>query len=699
MDTQISRDEYENYRFCYDNGHEEWVRQASLCFDFWRGKQWDALIKAQLEREGRPALTLNIVESLIRALEGMQCALRNDVRFAPSYDANIESAHVHDAIWLHTQQQNQFEFLETDTYKKGLIMGRAFYDVRVNYDESSRGVVKITSPRSQDVILDPSVETYETDSWPQVIKRRWVSYNDIEAFWGKDAAEAVGLNAMPSWYDYEDSFMSQQMGALPYYRFEGLRDDSAVRGHLLLDRQYQVVKMKDHFIDVETGDTSEIPETWERNRISRVLQATPGLSTIRRKTKTIRWRVTCEGEVLHDEDSPYRRYTIIPYFPNFVDGVSIGAVESLLDPQSLYNKITSQELHIINTTANSGLIVKRGSVKNMTLEEMEEFGSKSGVVFEADNVEDVKKITPNATPQGHDRLSFKADTIMRSLAGVSNSGRGFAREDVSGEAILANQAAQDVNSAGWLSNLHRTKQLVASAVQDCVQTHYTETRVIQINRGSVFRPEMEEITLNGMSPEGEVLNDVTRGKFSTTLVPSPTRSAMSETDFKMLLEMRKLGIGIPDDMLLELSPASNKGAIIQALVGDSNERQAQADALAQQQQVVQLQKDAATAENQRASAVLSQARAEKAAVEANVDPDAAYERVEGARIEAEERRNNMEFALKRRDQDMQDKHHSEDIAVELTKIDSQKQTAIAVAKEKPAAPQPSKKPGANKGKK
>lgn len=702
MDGDIARSQYENYRYCYEGGHEEWVAKASECFNYWNGKQWDKLIKARLDAEGRPALTFNIIESLIRAMEGMQCALRNDVRFTPVENANVDDARVQDAIWLHAQNENQLDFLESDVYKKGLIMDRAYYECRVSYDKSIKGDIVITSPRSQDVLLDPSVDTYDPKTWPQIIKRRFVSTNDIKNLWGAEKAQAIGLNGMPSWYDYEDEFMSQQMGNMPYYKHDGMGDVTAVRGHLLLDRQYRIVKMKEMFVDLATGDFSEIPEGWERNRVARVLELTPGLGTMKRKVDTLRWRVTCEDVVLHDEDSPYNNYTIVPFFPNFVDGVSMGAVGSLLDPQQLFNKITSQELHIINTTANSGLIVKRNSVKNMTVEEMEQFGSKSGVVFEVDDVEDVKKITPNATPQGHDRLSFKADQIMRSISGVSDQGRGFAREDVAGKAIIANQAGQDLNSAGWLSNLHRTKQLLASVVQDCARGHFTEERVIQINRGSAFMPNMEELTLNQKTPEGTMLNDVTKGRFSTVLVPAPSRATMSEGDFKMLLELRtKVGIAIPDSLLIELSPASNKAQIIEALGQgpDSTDRQRQAEEAAAQQAAIEQQKQVATAQKEESAAMLNQARAEKAAVEASIDPDAAYERVEGKRIEADV----QQFQRKAEQQDKiiaeTRRKNDMDASLALTKMEHDRETAKQVAREKPAAATPTaKKPGKPKSK-
>lgn len=681
LDFDIAREQYENYRFCYDNGHDQWVKKAKQCFDFWDGKQWDSATLARLEREGRPALTLNVIESLVRSMKGVQRALRNDVRYIPVENANAESARVRDAIWLHTQNQNQLDFLESDLYEKGLIMDRAFYDVRMDYSRSLAGDIKIRTRRSQDVILDPSVAEYDPDDWPQVFTRRWVSYNDLAQMFGREKANAISLGDLPKWYDYEDTFMSQQMGRMPYYHQARLGeiDIKNLRAHLLNERQYRVMKRKEMFVDVNTGDMSEVPEAWDRNRVAHILQTVEGITTAKRDISTIRWTVTCEDEVMHDEDSPYNHLTIVPFFPSFVDGVTKGAVESLIDPQMLYNKITSSELHIISTTANSGYKVKTGSLKNMTLEEMEGAGSRTGAVFELENVDDLEKITPNSTPQGHDRLSFKADQIMRSLSGVSDQARGFAREDMAGEAIMASQAGQEVNFAGWLSNLHRTKQLLARNVLDCAAGHYTETRVIQINRGSPFAPKMDEITINQPTPEGTMINDLSSGKYTTVLIPAPSRATLGEEDFKMLLKLRELGIMIPDAALIELSPAANKSQMIE-LMGqgpDSNDRQRQAEELAAQEQQINQQKAVAAAKKDEAAAYLNQARAEKAAVESASDPDASYERVEMARIESDARA--AEQAQTQKQMAAQSKEALDREKLENTKSFQNKQIAVRLA--------------------
>lgn len=705
-DSQLAQEQYEQYRFCYDNGHEQWIAKASRCFDFWNSKQWDAAVKARLEREGRPALTFNIIESLIRSMKGIQRALRNDVRYVPTQNATAETARVMDAIWLDVQQQNDLDFLETDIYEKGLIMSRAFYDMRLDYDHSMQGHIKIRPLRSQDVVLDPSVEEYDPATWPQVFRRRWVSYNDIKSLYGKDAADAIGLNAMPGWYDYEDTFLAQQMGRLPYYNYARLSglDLTGLRAHLLLERQFYDLQRKEVFVDVATGDFSEIPEDWDRNKVSKLLSSVPGLSTTKRMVKTVKWVVTCENETLFEADSPYNYFTVVPFFPSFVDGITMGAVETLLDPQELYNKITSQELHIINTTANSGWKVKRGSLKNMTVEELEQVGSKSGFVAELDSVDDMEKITPNTTPQGHDRLSFKADQIMRSISGVSNQSRGFAREDVAGEAILANQAAQDINFAGWLGNLHRSKKILARNVLDCAKNNYTETRTMLINRGSIMMPRYDEVTINEPTAEGTLLNDVTRGKYTTALVPAPSRTTMGEEEFNLMLKLREVGIMIPDNLLIELCPASNKAQIIEAIAGgpDSVARQAEADRMAAEAQQLEALKVQTAAEKQQASAQLDIARAKKAEVEAMVDPEAAYREVEFARIEADRERTHLEHGLERRRLDHEIQHDNKSLAVDLAKLDADRDNKDADREarreESRNARQAAKKPGAQKSK-
>ena len=668
-DSEIARTQYENYRYCYDNGHHEWVILASRCFDFWRGRQWEHNDLRYLDIAKRPHMSFNIIESLIRAMKGVQRSLRNDVRFMPVSNASAELAQAQDALWMHTQAANQLDFLESDVFERGAIMGRAYYDCRMDFDDNLQGNVKITTPRSQDVILDPVAHGYDPDTWPQVYTRKWANLLDIEHLFGKDAASELSVFAAPSWYEYDDVFMASTLGYQPMYAFPPGADEKLVRGLLVLDRQYWELQSREVFIDTKTGDTSIIPKTWDRSRIQQALKQVPDLSTMRKKVKALHWTVTCEGQKLFDGESPYQHMTIVPFFPTFLDGVSMGTVESLLDPQLLYNKMTSQELHIINTTANSGYKVKAGALQNMTPEELETRGSSSGFVAVLDEMANLDKFTANQLPAGHERLSMKADAIMRSLAGVANGTRGFAREDVSGDAIESNQAGQQINFAGPLSNLHRTKQLLATRSRELCRDYMTETRALMINRGSMYNPKMDTVTINQPTAEGKMLNDITQGEYTTVLVPAPSRTTMTESEFDFLVDLReKLGIQIPDEMMIELSPIPDKGRLIHMLQGSEKAKQEQTQ-LEQQTAQANLALLQARTQKESSGASLNSARAGKAQVEAQNDPDAAYERVESARIASDHQIQSGKQQLDWAKLGMQRKQQTDGTALQLTKMD------------------------------
>lgn len=72
------------------------------------------------------------------------------------------------------------------------------------------------------------------------------------------------------------------------------------------------------------------------------------------------------------------------------------------------NKISSQELHIVNTTANSGWIVESGSLAGMDADDLEEHGAETGLVLEFNRGSNPPaKIPPNQIPTGLDRISQK----------------------------------------------------------------------------------------------------------------------------------------------------------------------------------------------------------------------------------------------------------------------------------------------------
>ncbi len=282
--------------------------------------------------------------------------------------------------------------------------------------------------------------------------------------------------------------------------------------------------------------------------------------------RKVRWTVTADTVVLFDDWSPYGHFTIVPYFPYFRRGKPFGMVRNLLSPQEQLNKITSQELHIVNTTANSGWIVENGSLSGMTADDLEEHGAETGLVLEFNRGSTPPaKIPPNQIPTGLDRLGQKAAANIKQISGISEAMLGMDSPEVSGVAIKQKQNRGSLLLQVPLDNLAKTRQYLAEKILQLVQAYYTEERIIQVTDESDPYKPRKKLRVNEMSPEGAVINDLTIGEYDVIVGTAPARDNFDEMQFAEAIELRQVGVPIPDDMIVEYSHLSRKADIAERI--------------------------------------------------------------------------------------------------------------------------------------
>ena len=64
-----------------------------------------------------------------------------------------------------------------------------------------------------------------------------------------------------------------------------------------------------------------------------------------------------------------------------------------------------------------------------------------------------------------------------------------------------------------------------------------------------------------MTPEGEIINDLTLGEYDVIVGTAPARDNFDEMQFAEAIELRQVGVPIPDDMIVEYSHLSRKADI------------------------------------------------------------------------------------------------------------------------------------------
>lgn len=602
------------YQQVRDLGHADFVKKADRCNDFFSGNQWSEIDKAMLTQARRPALTINKILSTIGNVLGEQIQNRTDISFQPRSGAPVEMAEVLTKVFRQISDSNQLDWTRTDVFCDGIISSRGYFDVRLDFTDSMMGEVRIDRLNPKNVLVDPDAEDYDPDSWNDVMTTKWLTWQDIEMLYGADKAEALknrGQSMFPYGYDSIEQDRDRFGNTHPENSYIGPWDQSFVlRNIRVIERQYKMLHQQEHFVDLATGDLRPVPDNWSKQKIQ-MAQEQFNLGLTKKLVKRIKWCVTADNVILHEEWSPYKHFTIVPYFPYFRHGTTIGLVENLLDPQEYLNKVTSQELHVINTTANSGWKVKTGGLTSMTIEELEQQGAQTGLVVEVNDMDSLEKIQPNQTPQGLDRFSYKAEEHIKGISGVTDYQTGSAREDVSAKAVALNQRQGALNNAMPTDSLQRTDYLLARNILDIVQEYYTEPRIMNITSNRLTG-DVEQLEVNTPDPyTGAITHDLTIGEYDVIVSNTPARETLEDSQFEQAVSLRELGVQLPDETLIENSRLNRRSEIIKEMRAAAEGTEAQYQQEIQKMSAeLELAKQRAEAERAAADAELKSAKAQ-----------------------------------------------------------------------------------------
>ncbi len=630
----LAKQQWNSYARARDNGHTDYIEIAKQCDAYYRGNQWDPADLSALDDQGRPALTINTILPTINSVLGEQTMRRMDVNFKPRGRGQLDIADVLSKLFLQISDNNKLDWIESQVFSDGLIQDRGWFDVRIDFDDHIQGEVRITPKDPLDVLIDPDAKEYDPKTWNEVFETRWMSLDEIEEQYGQDKADKLRVTVEEGSVLGSDSveFEEQRYGdasaSVEYNQGNTTNpeENRSLRSVRVIERQYYRLKECMFYVDSVTGDMREVPYNWSKRKREQFADEF-GLEILTKRVRKVRWTTTADLIVLHDEWSPYDSFTLIPYFPYWRRGRPFGMVRNLISPQEQLNKISSQELHIVNTTANSGWIVETGSLNGMTADDLEEHGAETGLVLEFNRGSNPPaKIPPNQIPSGLDRISQKAALNIKQISGISDAMLGTDSPEVSGVAIQAKQNRGALMIQVPLDNLTKTRQYLAEKVLNLVQAYYTEERLIQITDELDPLKQRVPVKLNEITPEGMIINDLTLGEYDVVIGTAPSRDTFEEMQFAEAIQLRQVGVPIPDDLIVEYSHLQRKGEIAQRIRGmqgtePPSEEQAQIMQFQAEAEIkkVQLELAQMEAEVQRlqSEAMLNQAKAQETA---EIDP-------------------------------------------------------------------------------
>lgn len=575
-----------NDRFDRDaSAQAEWAGPAKTCTEFLEGKQWSAEDLMKMEEEGRPLLTFNKIAPLVRSVMGYYANNRTDEKFLPSHDAGSTAA-IAQAITKTSKQMSeasQQPYVDTEVFMDGITTGRGYYDWRLNFEENELGEAQCVALDPFAVYLDSDGDQYDINKSSRITTSRWGSIEDLDAMYGTVVRRLVeplitggGYAGMPAavasyvaeeitpWRSFGGETGEQSYGYGSTGTYVGMMhnhiDHTRKNVRIIEQQHYKRVKTR-VVVDLDSGMIKALPEHWKWEKVQRFLTwqedkfASIGkVSPIRydeRVIRRVRWTTLVGDIIVHDDWSPYKTFTVIPFFPYFRRGMTRGMIDDLIDPQQQTNKSRSAQTDIISRTANGGWLTHEGGMSDEQAENWEENSSSPGFNGKWKGEAHMKpqQIGPSGSPMDWERLETKSNDDLKQISGINDSMLGQLDRVQSGKAIIERQRGGVLSIQQYMTNNSRTKELVGRKKLELIQNHYTEQRLIRTlgEDGS-----QDTMTINERNAASEILNNVTVGKYSVSVDETPLAATFMSAQFDELMEMIEKGV-LPVEAVMDVA--------------------------------------------------------------------------------------------------------------------------------------------------
>ena len=528
----------------------------------------------------RKQFNFNRIRPIINMIDGYQRRNRKSTIVVPVENGDAETADQFSKILMWVNQQEGVLETISDSFHGSLISGMNLLQVWVDYrSDPVSGNIKVDNCSYNSFLIDPYFRKQDLSDCNAIWKRSFITKREamsllpahsqeIMGLWGNDNGNGKDgkFQYMPESYDYG---MKNLLTYDEYYY-----------------RDYRSQRM---LVDSQTGETFEWKSS-DEDALKQFLKLYPQVTVIEQDIPTVRLAIVVQGKVMYDGPNPMGidNYPFVPVFsfynpqlPYFPWRVT-SMVRSLRDPQYLYNRFMVNMADILESQVNSGFIYKENALvdpKDIFLS-----GNGKGIALKEEaQMSDVQKIQPGEASASMFKLAEMFSGELFKVSGANEELMGAAVDDKSGILSMLRQGAGLTTLQILFDQLDRSQKLLGKLMIDIVQSNFTPGKVKRI---------LEQ------EPTQQFYNKAF-GKYDAAVEEGMNTTTQRQMQFAQLLQLREVGVMVPDDLLLEASTVQDKKKLVEAV--QRNQQQAQ------QLQQMQLQ---ASMQEQQARTQLAQARAQ-----------------------------------------------------------------------------------------
>jgi hypothetical protein len=522
--------------------------------------------------------TFNRIRPIVSVVEGYQMRNRKSTIVVPVENADSDTADQFTKVMVWCNSQEGVLETISDAFRGALITGLNMLQVWVDYrSDPVSGNIKVDNCSYNSFLIDPYFRKHDLSDCNGIWKRTFLTKRQCISLLPGYSEEIMGLYGQDN-RDGKFQFMPEN------YNY-------GLKNLLTYDEfYYRDFRTQKLLVDTQTGETQEWRHQDSDDRLKEFLQTYPTVTLVEQEVPTVKLAIVVQGKVMYDGPNPIGidSYPFVPVLGYYVPESPYmynriqGMVRGLRDAQYLYNRRKVIELDILESQINSGWKYKEDALVNP--KDVFLSGQGRGLALKQEaQMTDVEQIIAPQVPPSMIQLSQLLGEEISKISGVNEELLGSAIDDKAGILSMLRQGAGLTSLQGLFDRLDRSQKLLGKLFIDIIQANFTPGKIKKI--------------LEGAEPTPQFYNKAF-GKYDAMVEEGFNTTTQKQMQFAQLLQLREVGVQVPDSVLLDAATLQNKNQLVQAI---SQQQQ-------QQEQMQQQQMQSAMQEQQ-ARIELAQARA------------------------------------------------------------------------------------------
>lgn len=537
-------------------------------------------LNQSLPNNNRGSWYFNRVRPLCNMVSGYQRRNRKSTVIVPLENGDQSTADQWTKILLNIyKREGIYETISEAFHQGGCIAGMNLLHVYMDYrTDPVSGDLKVDNCSYNSFFIDPYFRKPDLSDCSFVWRRSYLSHSAAAALIPDRYEEIMALTGNPTGtgrdgrFQYmPESYGQTQQNRLAYDEY--------------YYRDYRKQKL---LVDKITGETFEVTNQSDLD-IKTFLDHYPQITVIEQEIPTVRMAIMIQDKVFYDGPNslgidvypfvPVLGYynPMMPYYYSRIQGIC----RSLRDPQILFNRRVILSADAAESVVNSGFIFK----ENAPVDVKHLFQTGQGRIIplkEEAAMTDIQQITPPAIPQYFFQLQDTFSKEMNLVSGINEELMGSALDDKAGILSALRQGAGLTTLQPLFDRLDFSQNLLGELVMKVIQSNYTPGKIKNL--------------LEGAEPAPLFYNKAF-GKYHCMVELGFNTESQKQMQFAQLMQLKELGVPIPDASLIEAATIQDKDKIIKMM----QEQQ-------QQAQQMQMQQAQSAIEESKARTQLAQAR-------------------------------------------------------------------------------------------